>query len=525
MATYYVSKAGNNTTGTGTKDKPWLTHPWMRPTAGNPAYTPTAGDTFVLRCGDEWYAEIRALQSGSSGSPIILTADSTWYTGSGDMPIISSTYDPTTLPPWTNTSGTIYSSAGATAAPRIVAYHPTSGTNRVLNENTATPTTPGADEWGYDTLTLYVNVGEDPTTGSVYASYEYGYSVTITTNAQTDVIFSYITSQCGHTNATGNFYLNGARNVVDHCISRWSKVTGVYIDVASATVTNNEIYNTYGYKGLGDTSLAGIRQPNASGTITGNYIHGVGYGYYGDGATPGGSGIWLRTAAATNNVLRNRVENCYLGILMTTISSGADANVIAYNRLKNCTVNCIDIQDDNNTDYNYVYNNTIYHTPSALNTPAYTGHGISLQVTGVRAKVANNLVIVAPGTATTAAHGIYYTGYTSIYADNNLVHIPVSGNGVWGRLGLTTYATYALWKAAVQADAAIFDMAGTANKADEHSLGSDPLLVSATDFHLQVGSPAINAGTDVLLTTDYDGRPIAGLPDIGAYERRAKFFW
>ena len=53
----------------------------------------------------------------------------------------------------------------------------------------------------------------------------------------------------------------------------------------------------------------------------------------------------------------------------------------------------------------------------------------------------------------------------------------------------------------------------------------DPLLVSPAkanvpndDFRLQSGSPAINAGIDVGLTTDYLGNPIIGLPDIGAFE-------
>ncbi len=49
-------------------------------------------------------------------------------------------------------------------------------------------------------------------------------------------------------------------------------------------------------------------------------------------------------------------------------------------------------------------------------------------------------------------------------------------------------------------------------------LNSDPLFVSASDFHLQASSPCINAGVDVGLTTDYDGVTISGLPDIGAYE-------
>lgn len=38
------------------------------------------------------------------------------------------------------------------------------------------------------------------------------------------------------------------------------------------------------------------------------------------------------------------------------------------------------------------------------------------------------------------------------------------------------------------------------------------------DGSLKAGSPAINAGVDVGLTTDYLGKPIRGTPDIGAYE-------
>lgn len=46
----------------------------------------------------------------------------------------------------------------------------------------------------------------------------------------------------------------------------------------------------------------------------------------------------------------------------------------------------------------------------------------------------------------------------------------------------------------------------------------DPLFVGAADFHLQAGSPCINQGIDIGLTTDYDGRPVANPPEIGAYE-------
>jgi hypothetical protein len=64
------------------------------------------------------------------------------------------------------------------------------------------------------------------------------------------------------------------------------------------------------------------------------------------------------------------------------------------------------------------------------------------------------------------------------------------------------------------------------------TITSNPLFVSATDFHLQPGSPAINAGSNadlpVDITTDADGEPrvAGGMVDIGAFEARppARFF-
>jgi hypothetical protein len=46
----------------------------------------------------------------------------------------------------------------------------------------------------------------------------------------------------------------------------------------------------------------------------------------------------------------------------------------------------------------------------------------------------------------------------------------------------------------------------------------DPLYTGATDLHLQAGSPAINFGTALGLTTDLEGYAISGNPDAGAYE-------
>jgi hypothetical protein len=60
-------------------------------------------------------------------------------------------------------------------------------------------------------------------------------------------------------------------------------------------------------------------------------------------------------------------------------------------------------------------------------------------------------------------------------------------------------------------------------KVGSHSITSNPLFVNAAagDFHLQAGSPCINVGANLGLTTDKDGNavPQGGTPDIGAYEK------
>ena len=70
----------------------------------------------------------------------------------------------------------------------------------------------------------------------------------------------------------------------------------------------------------------------------------------------------------------------------------------------------------------------------------------------------------------------------------------------------TYYTTLAAWQAAMSQDA--------------HSISADPAFISTSDFRLQSGSPAIDAGTNTGLSIDFDGnaRPDNGVYDIGAFE-------
>lgn len=85
--------------------------------------------------------------------------------------------------------------------------------------------------------------------------------------------------------------------------------------------------------------------------------------------------------------------------------------------------------------------------------------------------------------------------------DHNIYY----GGDLWG-WGVQRAMTFTTWR-----DTAGYDATG--------SSVADPLFISAgRDFHLQAGSPAINAGLSTGLLEDYTGAPIFENPDIGAYE-------
>lgn len=68
----------------------------------------------------------------------------------------------------------------------------------------------------------------------------------------------------------------------------------------------------------------------------------------------------------------------------------------------------------------------------------------------------------------------------------------------------TDFANLAAWQAASGKDAA--------------SLSGDPLFVSTSNLHIGCTSPAVNTGTSVGVTIDYDSQARDAMPDIGADE-------
>ncbi len=125
----------------------------------------------------------------------------------------------------------------------------------------------------------------------------------------------------------------------------------------------------------------------------------------------------------------------------------------------------------------------------------------------------NNVIANITGTQSgTVYHvGIYNSGVTSVYSNNNCFYIPSSGNGYIGDISGTNYASLTSWR--------------TASGQDANSTASDPRFLVTTspcDLHVQpyLTSPINGTGTAIsYVTTDIDGDLRSSTtPDIGADE-------
>jgi len=153
----------------------------------------------------------------------------------------------------------------------------------------------------------------------------------------------------------------------------------------------------------------------------------------------------------------------------------------------------------------YIYNNIVYNSSGQYGNYWITNTNEKIEV------YFKNCISLYPSTM----HIRVRTGATEgnyVFEGDNNLYYPISGNQF--RLidgdGLYYDMTFAEWQALSRSGCTF----------DPNSITENPLLVnpSAGNFRLQAGSPAIDSGTDVGLTMDFDGNPIVGIPDIGAFE-------
>jgi hypothetical protein len=204
-------------------------------------------------------------------------------------------------------------------------------------------------------------------------------------------------------------------------------------------------------------------------------------------------------ATSGNSIVRNYISgHFYPSIYISTAKGHAgferntiDYNVVSYVQAEKGQISFeLNSASDNPlAGPNYFVNNTIYNASVGL------GIWIYNQMNGNW--VLRNNIVCSPGKAVISS--------SNDKGHMKFGHNIYSGSGGFqvGNAGMT----FTTWK-----NTKGYDTVG--------SSVTDPLFTSPDngDFHLQPGSPSINAGVSVGLVKDHSGAPISGSPDIGAYE-------
>ena len=387
-------------------------------------------------------------------------------------------------------AATIYQNIWQTAEttePLVVWFNGTSGVKQSSIANLS-----NANDWFWGSNVLSVKATSDPSATTEVAQRAQGINV----NGKNYLTFNDLTIQhtgTGEVGAGGNIWLQGAwGNIIFNSIT--STQTGWHgmgvngapvgpLNINNCTFSYTDLSHNQGYGSGIDVTLTeassqiiivqnSIFTKIGSWTGSGYHDHGIynkgmksitRYNLFTDGGTETGAAIKYSAAAPST-----ATDGCEAYYNIITSDGGTQSwGILAEAGANHLT-----------------YNNVFYGV----------GTGIWMSTGSSGMVVKNNIFH-------TTTYKFLRVGVTTDFiSGNNVFYNGPATPFTWGATGYSL----ADWK--------------TNSSQDANSLSSDPLFISATDFHLQAGSPAINAGTNVGLTSDYEGGAIYGTPDIGAYE-------
>lgn len=522
MATYYVANDGSGDYTT---------------IAQVNALSLNAGDIVLFRKGDNWRETLTVPSSGNSSSSITFSS----Y-GSGNKPIINGS---NLVNSWTPDVNPNVYYATLTTSPSHVLFDSVVGTNK-----TSAAACSEARNWYWSSNKLYIYCTTDPDT--VYTNP--GIEASIRNNCVALNGKSYVTIDSLDLRYAKDkifyAYTSGSDITLSNCSLRYGYNSGIRFDlINNVTITGNSItgnlvgtdtsvYNNFvmirncvnglisqnSVIGTSDSAIDSegifLRENSTGFIISHNTVsnvggHGIECGnavrdctieyneVYGGGSNGTGcQGINIGTndkvTNPTNNIIvrNNYVHDQTVGGGIRTLRSDSIKiynNIVANVGGANNTYSIFGIGTSTNSDDNEIYNNTIYNIQ---NTGSEHGIGISVY-SSLRNIIKNNIV----HTVKDRLVQVVDTS-TGLDMDNNCYYGGSDTPFTWG----SSY-NFSDWK--------------TNKVQDANSISSDPLFISATDYHLQSTSPCKDAGITLSeVTDDYEGnpRPMGSSHDIGAFE-------
>jgi hypothetical protein len=299
---------------------------------------------------------------------------------------------------------------------------------------------------------------------------------------------------------------DGDNLLIQNNTASYNGGTGIYVGHGSEgfTITSNTAnYNCQEDTDANHDYCGGIRfgaSDFGSGSVTLNTSHNNGDAGSG---TDSGTGIWLDTNpdGSVVTITRNLVYNNYdHGIILEKANDSSVSYNISYGHTATASVGLLMA---NNNDNCVFYNNVSYGNDVGVG-----AYGDLTADSCTNNTIKNNIV---EGSVSQEAEFKWggendgTNGYGNVY-NTNCFGAEYTNFIEWG--STTFYSTYDAWLAA--------------SSQSDTNVEADPLFLDAAsnNFRLKGSSPAINAGTDVGLTQDYDGKliPFGAAPDIGAYE-------
>jgi hypothetical protein len=518
---YYVANAGNDSCN-GTSSSlgssgacAWKTIAHVNARTFNP------GDSILFQAGGTWREQLTVPSSGSAGSPITFGA----Y-GSGAQPVIDGTNLIVPGSSWSLYTKNIWQ-ATVTTQPNIVFFNGTRGTIETSVANLTAP-----EEWYWASNILYTYATSSP--DILYT--RPGVEPAQRSDALIIANRSYVTvNGLKLTRTNSDIVLiggSGSNATVENSEISWGGRNGIGIYNAyrgSNLFTLNAIHDLPG-NGV-NTNHTG----SGSGTQTimsQNQVYNCAqFGIFGE----------VNYYIIENNIFHDNGKNTVLGppgqfIAIEIYSSGSDGagqnNIVRYNTIYN-QKSCgndggaieFDLYTTGNQAYynvaynndgpgitlygarsNSVYNNTFYN--DSQNSCGQLGSPSEIRLTGTSTPVTSNTLVknniaYATGTSTYPIYVDSYTYNQTLSISNNDFYAPNSSDFYfWHATGGNSLSTF------------------NALTGVSANLNSNPLFVSTStpNLNLRAGSPAIYAGVNVGLTTDYEGNQVHNPPSMGVYE-------